>query len=57
MLFQLPNWGGKSRHAAPEDNIHKIALKTVKGFNPGGPVDLGAGNSGSIISRCAFVRQ
>ena len=57
MLFQLPNWGGKSRYAAPEDNIHKIALKTVKGFNPGGPVDLGAGNSGSIISRCAFVRQ
>jgi len=57
MLFQLQNWGGKSRYAAPEDNIHKIALKTVKGFNPGGPVDFGAGNSGSIISRCAFVRQ
>ena len=57
MLFQLPNWAGKSRHGAPEDNIHKIALKTVKGFKAGRPVDFGAGNNGSIISRCAFVRQ
>ena len=40
-----------------EDNIHKIALNTVKEFKAGRPVDLGAGNSGSIISRCAFVRQ
>ena len=53
----LPNWGGRSRHGAPEDIIHKIALKTVKEFKLGRPVDLGAGNSGLIIFSCAFVRQ
>ena len=38
-----------------EDNIHKMALKTVNGFNAGRPVDLRAGNSGSIISCCALA--
>ena len=34
-----------------------MALNTVKEFKAGRPVDLGADNSGSIISSCAFVRQ
>ncbi len=46
MLLQLPKWVGKSRLADPLESIHKIALKTVKGFKPGRPVDFSAGNSG-----------
>ena len=34
-----------------------IALKTTRGFKSGLPVNFGGGNSGSIISCCAFVRQ
>ena len=34
-----------ANRAAPDDNIHTIALKTVNGFKPGLPVDFGAGNS------------
>ena len=52
MLFQFPNSFGIYRHFAPESNIQKIALKAVRGFIPGRPVDFGF--CGSIIFHRLF---